>query len=223
MYRHLQPVLGRPRNTIEAGFTLVEMMIALLMAAIVMGAVASSFNTQHKTYLAQDQVVEMQENARVAMELLTRDIRSAGYDPSGLGAGITTANSNSIQFTRDDGTGTLETIQYSLVDAYASIGRNDGVVDDLGRDINGGGAQPVAENIRQLEFRYLDQNGNVTSTLADIRSVQIALMAQSAQQELKVTAPTRTYTTPSGTNWTPDANYWSFYLSTTVKCRNLGL
>jgi len=207
----------------QQGFTLVEVLLALLMGGIVLAAVMNSFQSQHTTYLAQDQVVEMQENARVAMEMLVRDIRSAGYDPNDIGAGITVATATQLEFTRDDGTGALETVEYRLVDAYSSVGRNDGVVDDLGREINGGGAQPVAENIRRLEFQYLDEDGNVTSDTNAIRTIQVAIMAQSAKQEVKLNPPQPTYTTPSGANWTPDAGYWSTFLYTTVKCRNLGL
>ena len=53
---------------------------------------------------------------------------------------------------------------------------NDGLVDDLALKItnSGGGSagsQAVAENISQLEFRYLDSNGEITATLGDIRSI----------------------------------------------------
>jgi type IV pilus assembly protein PilW len=207
------------------GFTLVELMISMAVGGIVMGAVMTSFLSQHRSYLAQDEVVEMQQNARVAMDLLTRDIRSAGYDPNNLGAGITVAGVNNLVFTRDDGTGALETINYTLVDAYDTESRNDGIVDDLGRD-EGGGAMPVAENIEQLEFQYLDKDGIVIplpASLADIRSIQISILAVASRPDQNFTN-TMTYTTASGAIWDPvDDNLRRRLLITTVQCRNLGL
>jgi prepilin-type N-terminal cleavage/methylation domain-containing protein len=82
----------------EEGFTLVELLVAMLIGAVVLTAVMTSFQSQHNTYLTQDQVVEMQQNARVAMSVLKGDIRSAGYDPSGQGAGIITADSDQLSF-----------------------------------------------------------------------------------------------------------------------------
>jgi len=212
------------RRSSTAGFTLVELMVALAVGTIVMAAVMTAFQAQHKTYLAQGQVVEMQQNARVALDMLELDIRSAGYDPNNLGAGITTAGANNLVFTRDNGAGALETISYALMDAFMTEGRNDGVVDDLGRDAGDGtGLQPVAENISNLEFRYLDANGNATAALADIRSIQVSILAQAARPEINSNPGRDIYTTPLGVQWQAPVGFWNLYLTTTVNCRNLGL
>jgi len=217
----------------RSGFTLVEVLIAMLIGGVVLAAVMASFQSQHNTYLAQDQVVEMQQNARAAMDMLVRDIRSAGYDPTHdklLGAGITTAGANNLVFTRDNGAGGLETLDYSLFDAFEFTAppSNDGLPDDLARDFTpaggvSGGRQVVAENISQLEFRYLDGSGNPTATSADIRSIQVSIMVQASQPDTKSPPASRTYTTPSGTVWNSTAGFRSVYLTTTVQCRNLGL
>lgn len=228
----------------DGGFTLVEMMIALAIGAIIMTAVMTSFVSQQRSYIAQDDAVEMQQNARVAMEMMSHDIRSAGFDPNGLGAGITTAGVNNLVFTRDDGngTGTLETIRYALMDAFNTewnlttctsnvIGRNDGIADDLGRDAGecagAAGLLPVAENISQLQFRYLNAAGNVTATLADIRSVQIFILAVASNRDSNITNTlTYTYPTPGVPiiSWGPfNDNFRRRLLVTTVQCRNLGL
>lgn len=213
----------------EKGFTLVELMIAMAVGGIVMAAVMTSFIAQHRSYVAQDDVIEMQQNARVAMEMLTRDIRSAGYDTNELGAGVTTAGPSNLVFTRDDGTGVLERISYSLFDAFIPDADNDGLVDDLSRTVDTGFPlvpglpQVVAENVSQLEFVYLDKDGVVTANLGDIRSIQVSIMMQSAQIDTKSNPPSMTYTTPSGAVWNSTPGYRSRYLSTTVNSRNLGL
>lgn len=225
--------IGRRFLPAAAGFTLVELMVALAVGSIVMAAVMTAFLSQHNTYLAQGQVVEMQQNARVAMNMLELDIRSAGYDPNSLGAAIATAGidpltgvASTLTFTREKGDpappGDLETISYNLVDAFATEGRNDGVVDDLGRD-DGDGSQPVAENISRLEFRYLDEDGNPTAVLNNIRSIQVSILVQSARPEVQSNPGRDIYTTPSGAQWQAPAGFWNLYLTTTVYCRNLGL
>lgn len=199
-----------------------------------MSAVSTSFISQQNTYIVQNQVVEMQQNARGAMDMLVRDIQAAGFDPNNLGAGITTVGIDALgvasvlTFTRDDGGGGLETRTYSLFDAYASINRNDGRADDLALQVtaaDGGsaGRQPIAENMSQLEFRYLDRDGNTTNVLNSIRSVQIAFMVESAYPNTRTAPPQNVYTTPSGAMWNSRAGHRSIFLTTTVSCRNLGL
>lgn len=216
----------------ESGFTLIELMIAMAVGAIIMAAVMTSFLSQHRSYLAQDDAVEMQQNARVSMDILTRDIRSIGYDPNNIGTGITAAaNATNLVFTRDDGTGALETIRYTLVDAFTTDSRNDGVVDDLGRSEGAGGLQPVAENISNIEFRYLDEDGTATATPDDIRSIQVSLLAVASRPDPNFTN-TMTYTPASNVPWdlngaadgtAPNDHFRRRLLITTVNCRNLGL
>jgi len=63
----------------QRGLTLVELMVALVLAFIVIGAVYRTFTSQQRTYSIQDQVAEAQQNARVAVNILMRDLRMAGY------------------------------------------------------------------------------------------------------------------------------------------------
>lgn len=165
----------------HGGFTLIEMMIAMLMGAVVMGAVWASFQAQHRTYLVQDDTAYMQQNLRAAAEMLERDIRMAGYDPSLSGvAGVTAAGANTITVsTWNDNANAFDTIVYSLGDAFTAGGTNDGD-QDLLRSLNGGAAQPVAENIDALNFVYLDRAGVVTGNPAEVRTVQISVIARAA-------------------------------------------
>lgn len=218
----------------QKGFTLIELMISMAVGGIVMAAVMTSFFSQHETYLAQDEVVEMQQNARIAMDMLAHDIRTIGYDPDNRGAALTTSGidangtASTLTFTRDDETGGLETIEYSLYDAFSTVSKNDGKIDDLALEITdksgaSGGRQPLAENISQLEFRYLDDDGNTTSTLTKVRSIQISMLVQSSHSATKSPPPSRSYTTPAGVTWSSDNGYRSLFLTSTIYCRNLGL
>lgn len=63
----------------QKGLTLIELMVALAICFIVIGAVYRAFTSQQRTYTIQDQVAEAQQNARVAMNILMRDLRMAGH------------------------------------------------------------------------------------------------------------------------------------------------
>jgi len=63
----------------KKGLTLIELLIALALSSILIAALYQIFISQHKTYGIQDQVVDMQQNARFAIGQMTREIRMAGY------------------------------------------------------------------------------------------------------------------------------------------------
>jgi prepilin-type N-terminal cleavage/methylation domain-containing protein len=61
------------------GFTLVEMLIAAFVSVLLMAAIFSGFIFQRRAFEAQQQVNEMQQNVRSATDMLSRDVRMAGY------------------------------------------------------------------------------------------------------------------------------------------------
>jgi type IV pilus assembly protein PilW len=67
-----------PRHS-EAGFSLIEVMSALIILSIAMTAVFATFISQQKSFTIQNRVAEMQQNLRQAVEYMSRDIRLAGY------------------------------------------------------------------------------------------------------------------------------------------------
>jgi prepilin-type N-terminal cleavage/methylation domain-containing protein len=64
----------------QRGITLLELLVALVIFGIVAGGSYRLFVAQSKAYTIQDQVVEIQQNIRSAMEILLRDLRMAGFD-----------------------------------------------------------------------------------------------------------------------------------------------
>jgi type IV pilus assembly protein PilW len=77
-------------NKKDRGVTLIELMIVLVIAAVLVAGVYSLFITQHRSYAVQDQVAGVQQDARVALDIMARDIRMAGFGVgSGSGTGFT--------------------------------------------------------------------------------------------------------------------------------------
>lgn len=63
----------------QKGLTLVELMIAVVLGLILVAGVIQIFVANKQTYRITDAQSRLQENARFTLDLLTRDIRSAGY------------------------------------------------------------------------------------------------------------------------------------------------
>lgn len=68
-----------PRHA--AGVSLVELMISLTLGLLVVGAAITMFLANRQTYEATASLGRIQENGRVAFELMTRDLREAGGTP----------------------------------------------------------------------------------------------------------------------------------------------
>jgi type IV pilus assembly protein PilW len=63
----------------ERGFSLVEIMLALVISLMLMAGIIQIFISSKQSYRLQEGQSRIQENARYAMELLQRDLRIAGY------------------------------------------------------------------------------------------------------------------------------------------------
>lgn len=63
----------------STGFSLLEALIAMILAGVVMTAIFKVYVNQHKNWGQQEQIIDMQQNARAAIDELTRQIRMAGF------------------------------------------------------------------------------------------------------------------------------------------------
>ncbi len=214
MRKH-QPLRLRLNNR---GFTLAELLVGLFVSGIVMTTILSAYYTQNKSYAVQDQLAAMVQNLRAAMDIMIRETRMAGYDPTGnADARIVAADPTYLTITEDmDGDGSIssdENITYSLADSDVD-GDN-----DLERNSN-----LIAENIDALNFVYLDENDASTTDPSEIRSIQITMVAKTQKIDHGY-RDTEQYTNQGGDPIFGPANdsYRRRRLTAEVKCRNLGL
>ncbi len=163
-----------PKNN-EQGFTMVEIMVALAISLILMGIAVKIFLVQQKAYNVQGQLSEMQQNIRAATDMIVRETKMAGYNPTGASFNGITYDTSQLRILADldgDGaaTGTNEDITYSY----------DGTDTQIVRDIGAGG-QPVAENIQTFTFDYLDASGTSTTDTDLIRQIKITITGRTAK------------------------------------------
>ena len=90
------------RRTSHAGFTVIEFLVSILLTSIIMAAIYSVYRVQIHTVKAQESRLEAQEYARAVLDLMVREIRNAGYAPTGAAcAGVDRAEDQRLQFLVD--------------------------------------------------------------------------------------------------------------------------
>lgn len=169
----------------ERGFSLTELMIVTALLGLVMAGMYNMFVHQQKSYSVQDHVSAMQQNTRVGLGYLVKDIRMAGYVPEAIpfdpleppvpipqlpapGADVT-----GQAFTDGDNEAIEEATASSIT--FQGDIDNDAITETVRYALNGtnltmevwewnaattswgasSGAQTIAEDIENLAFTYL--------------------------------------------------------------------
>jgi type IV pilus assembly protein PilW len=166
------------------GFTFVEVLVAMVTGIIVLGAVISIFVLQHRSHDFQEDQAEMVQTTRAALDMIVREIRMAGFDPTQAGFDGIVYNPSHLCIATDfrgvqpndppdgDIDDPNESIRYCYDTKNFQIDRN-----------TGGGNQPFAENIQAFAFEYLDTDGNPTTTTTDIRQVRVTITARALRAD----------------------------------------
>ncbi|MFT4178466.1 MAG: prepilin-type N-terminal cleavage/methylation domain-containing protein [Thermomonas sp.] len=81
---------GRARG--NAGFSLIELMIAMVLGLLVLGAAFGIFHSNKRSYQASQSLGRIQESSQIAFEMMARDIREAGGSP----CDVTTSAANIV-------------------------------------------------------------------------------------------------------------------------------
>jgi prepilin-type N-terminal cleavage/methylation domain-containing protein len=71
--------VGTSESRKSQGLTLIELLVAMAISVILTAAIYRTFIGQHRTYTVQEQVVDMRQNVRVAINRMMREIRMAGF------------------------------------------------------------------------------------------------------------------------------------------------
>lgn len=165
----------------SGGFTLVELIVSMALSLAVLAAIAGTFTVQTRQNSAEEQMAQMQQSVRGALDLMIREIQMAGYKPAG-------GSFNGVQ------TSTATTLRIKL-DLDSSGVETDGATDDISYSYdsatglltrtlnNGGSSATLADNITAFSFSYLDASGAATNTNTVVRRVTISITARTARPD----------------------------------------
>ncbi|MBN2538918.1 MAG: prepilin-type N-terminal cleavage/methylation domain-containing protein [Deltaproteobacteria bacterium] len=174
----------RPSAKIRArGFTLVEILVALSIMGIAIGAIYGIFIASNRSYKTQEHVTEAQQGVRVGTDFMVRDIRIAGLNPlETAGAGIEEATATKIRITSDiDMNGAIDA---PLNNEERITYEYDSANDRLRRCLYEGTAseswQTLIDNVSALSLGYLDANGTAIASpvaAADLGSIKTVVIS----------------------------------------------
>ena len=93
-----QPIGCPAARGSQRGFTMVELMVALLLGLVLIGGVINVFLTSGQTLRVNQNLSRVHENARFAIEMFSREIREAGMVPCGstLSANVLRGSGGSV-------------------------------------------------------------------------------------------------------------------------------
>jgi len=222
------------------GFTLIELLVAMSIFLLVLLGIYELFDTNRQNYVSGTRKVDVQQNARVALDEIAREIRMAGYFPENFdaNAGNDLANPRPIQVAQNnglaifgdaDGSGASSIFLYCL--SGTSVMRQETTL--TGGAVTGPAAAytcsngvTLAANIASLQFTYYDGNNNpipnpptAPYTLDNEGMGHVPPFASTAQRgaaRVVVITLTATESVPG-----PGQQPQSFTLTSSIRLRNL--
>jgi prepilin-type N-terminal cleavage/methylation domain-containing protein len=191
----------------ERGFSLVELLVAITVVALLMAGLLAMLQSGQDSFFVGSSQVEAQQNVRLAVDRMVRDLRNARYCPtcatctnptpageSGPFPGVTGQSATGFTI-QNDWNGDYNCVNGAGINNAAAVTDADGV--QRGEQIiyayNAGtgtltrreigidaAAVPLAAGINGMTFTYLDANGAVTAVSASIRAVVVTVTGQPA-------------------------------------------
>lgn len=174
----------RISRTGTAGFSTLEVLIATAMLTTVIGTVSALVMSLQKGHIAEQDISEVQQNQRYAMDSILRAVRGAGNDPNGIGV---------VRFDLDpNGNG-----QYDDLRVRSDFNLPDGDTSDADEvvtfslasnvlsmtDAATGAVSELAQNISAISFEYFDSAGSASTDPASIVKVRVTITGVTARRD----------------------------------------
>jgi type IV pilus assembly protein PilW len=175
------------------GFTLLEILITLAIVSILIVFVSKTFLIHRKTYDVQGQVTDMVQRARGSLDLMIREVRMAGYNPTRAPfPGIVYNDSFLVAMADLNGDGDASDPEEGIIYYYDSGNAR------LNRATSGSN-DILADHIQEFKFVHLKADGSVTTNTADIRQIEVLITARTEKPDADYAANSgyRTYSLTS--------------------------
>jgi type IV pilus assembly protein PilW len=172
----------------KKGFTAIELLVSLAILSMTLGSIYSLYMSFIRTCTKEGVKINVQQGVRSSLDMMIRDIRLAGLDPTGTDDfGIVAVTPQRIQFTAD------RDMDGELDDADATDGIDDPDMEFMAYEYDGNStlkmslykadgsleiSDTMVENVSDLSFAYFNSEANTTSVVDDIRTVEIRMTIQ---------------------------------------------
>ncbi len=152
----------------QYGFTLLEALISLSIFSVVFVSLLSMYTPTREIYARGERTAELQQNGRLAMSEMARQIRLAGYFPENfngaasppLEAAIRLATDTALAVYGDmDNTGQSNVFMLCFDADAGAVRRTRAATDEIGAYTCNAG-EVLAENVAELRFTYFDADSN---------------------------------------------------------------
>ena len=132
----------RPPPTVphpQSGLTLIELMISMLLGLLLMLGVVNVYLSQVQSYRLNDNLGQIQNSARTAFELMSRELREAGGNPCGTPVVVNTTGATGSDWRHwDQGALIGYTGTDDMTDAAFGEDATERVEDDTAPDTSAG-------------------------------------------------------------------------------------
>jgi prepilin-type N-terminal cleavage/methylation domain-containing protein len=150
----------------QDGFTLVELMVAMSIFLLILVGIFQVFDPSRNAYQVSERKLGVQQNARVAMDRMARQIRMTGYFPENVDTDNTNNLFNPIQAATESGlavAGDLDVTGASQVYTFCldatGLRRVRGAIGAAASYLCANG-EVMAESVTALRFAYFDSANN---------------------------------------------------------------
>ena len=159
-------MLRAPRRRRQRGFTIVEVLVALSIFLLILMGIMQVFEPSNLAYQTSQHKLNVQQNGRVAMDIMARQIRMAGYFPENIDTNTANDQSNSIEIATDaavavagdlDGSGATNAFFFCLDNG--GLKRVQGAR-GVAASYTCANGTVLAESVTSLAFAYYDANNN---------------------------------------------------------------
>jgi Tfp pilus assembly protein PilW len=198
---------GRER-TLEAGFSMVELMVAMVVSIMVVGGAALLASQMQSSYRGQLEAAAAQQEGRYALQWIERYLRAAGNNPYRLQTTPCPAAGTVVAPIQPNPNGSIR-LQMDANPTDGLIGGAAGACNEPNEDVtisydaanntitvldnNTGNQQPLPRTdtvITGLQFVYRNPNRQITTVAANVAFVETRVQVRTKLDNQNLGTPT---------------------------------
>jgi type IV pilus assembly protein PilW len=157
-------------------------MIGIVIFGLLAGFITDFFIRQNGHYETEINKTELRQNIRATLDLITREMRMAGYDPADAGISGIVFDDDTLKIRADiNGDGNCsnenESIDYYFDTNQLTLFRE-----------TGGAKEGVMEDVESFTFGFKDADGNSVSSAGaqqDIRRIELSITGRTATPDYR--------------------------------------